>query len=1279
MILTAVVLLAFFTAASYSNVTVNPSSSSCSQSCGSVVNGTSIDQALGNISSGDYLRLLPGCHCVRTFSVVKDVTNVSLIGDDGGGGIVQIMCAPGLGLAFLNVTRLSFQRLTITGCGLNGSNAVSLNTAINTIVDLFIQLAEDINIALVIASCTNVVMDHVTIVNTTGLGLVGVNVAGESSFTNNVFSFNRDRQCSQKVFKGLSTSYTVGGGASFSYVDYNLDSPWSPVNLTIDNSTFSYNSYCGNEIGLEIYSPLINRLKNRNYTVASGGGLTLSLAQHAYSVDVSVRRSTFANNVATIGSGAYVLWYAGSSDSSIVFSDCAFTRNYHPYRIGGGGGIGLFKDVAIPPSGTSRNGTSSGSQRSNTMTVLRTNFTENTASGIYVQSLYMYSTLAASLSDQLVLDSCHFEGNSGLSGAAVYVIEKKGHGTQEGLTVTVRNCTFVGNTMNPTRDDVPSGSDAVLQAVAVSVTIADSKFLSNVGTAVGGSSSLIVLEGEVVFYNNSALTGGALHLLAATVLLVNNNSRVAFYNNSATISGGAIYTDYTFGQSKFESYYDCFLYLGVPELFCTLDFPCPDITAFNISIVFMYNKAPLGSVLYGSTLDICSWAVQLKQSLNVSLAEPIFQVMYARSIIFHLDQKPYAPEVFSTPAGILDVDNTSAVSSYMPGQRFTLAIRSADKLNQTIQTVVTSQNFDNFLPMLGDSGYWLTSARNRSSAAVTKVYGQRNVTMNVTVYSVDTFIQSAPITVTLTECLFGFVYTDNGGGDCQCSKATTSSMVMCDEDLKLFYVTNGWWIGPDRPGGAGLIYKRCLFDYCVVQNNDSSVTVLPHAIDAQCANNRRGLLCGGCQEGYSAVFGTNRCMKCSDNTLGLLVFFAAAGVGIIAVISFLHITVSDGYINVLLFYVSIVSSYEVHITGRLPGREVFIPIYLLNLDMGFETCFYDGMTQLDRVGLNLVFPIYLFILMILFIWLASHSFAVSQWLAKNSFTPSKFLATLITLSYNSITHSTFQILGFESVTVYGLDYGKSSVIYPWTIDPNVGYFSPLHTVLFVVSVVLLIIFVIPVPFLLILPSFTSRLIWRLKPLYDAFVSPLKDKFAFWIGLHFVLRIIYFIISSFSEPPTNLLLLGVGLVLAIFLSTAVQPYKYPVHNILDSFFLCNILLLALGALYFQSFTNTSETSKGELGFVLVVVGVAYIVTCFVLGKLILVRFPWLVTKLRLRAFCKKYDTEPLTPKVNLDPPTVVQETDTQNHSPKLEKRPQAIPIFAQLREPLLDGSGFIELQ
>ena len=1202
--------------------------------------------------------------------MVGDVSDVSLIGVVGE---VQITCAPGLGLAFLNVTRLSLQGLNITGCGLNGSNVATLNSAINTSVDLFIQLPEDINIAAVIAICTDVVVDHVTIVNTTGLGLVGVNVAGQSNFTNNVFSFNKGQQCfwlSPNVDQ--SRSYTVGGGASFIYVDFIDQSNRSAVNLNIDNNTFSYNSYCGLETYVQLNYQYFEIFRSLNYTIGSGGGLSLNLAQQRYALNINVQRSYFENNTATYGSAASIYWYAGLQDTHINFSDCNFTKNglakYNQSVLGSisyltQGGVIILKDIVVPSRPFPGSLVSP-----NTVMFLRTTFTSNSGSlgsGVMVTS--QYSAIPNNF-DTVVLDSCHFEGNIATAGPALYISENKHSGLQVGLVVTIQNCTFVNNTVDQSSITAPSGVYAVVQAAIMNLTIRDSSFLGNRGTAVGGIASLVTLEGAVEFNNNKALAGGALNLISSTTLLIKQNSAISFINNTATISGGAIYVDYSYGDGNMGFAYDCFLQFESIYVVCTLLYPCPDLTAANISMMFYNNKATLGGMLYGSTLDVCPWAAPLKQQLNLNAS--ILEVMYERKVIIQSDRSPNTPSVVSTPVSTLAIKSTS-FPSYMPGQRFNLELSSSDRLGQDVPTVVTAQALT---IKLGDSGFWLTSL----SSAGTKVYGQQNTTMNITLYTLDSYVQSNSVSVTLTECLFGFVFYNGTQDDCLCSNATVNSHVTCDPDLKVFTVTSGWWFGPG-PNEVGTVYHKCLLDYCQSQNSTNLVvTVQPQALDDQCANHHTGLLCGRCQDGYSAVFGTNRCMKCTNSHLGLLVFFAAAGIGIIAIISFLHISISEGYINGVLFYVSVVSSYEIHFTGHFSARWVFIPIYLLNLDMGFETCFYNGMTPLARAGLGLVFPAYLFILMVLFIWLASRSLRLSEWLANSNFTPSKLVATLIVLTYNSITQSCLQILGSVKLSVYQ-DDGSSIVIRPWATDPNVEYFSPLHTLLFVIAIILVIIFIIPVPILLILPSFTYRGLWRMKPLYDAFFCYYKDQYTFWLGARFILRIVIFVMSSFLQPPLNNLLLGICMALVIFLSSIVHPFKFIVQGALDSFFLANVLLLVTGSLYFQILTvYPLSAENAEMVFVLVVVGVAYVVICGVIVWHLILRFPMLRAVLPCKVKPKNghtpsfqgsdhgYGTVGGHVQYNFDDD---DELGTSTEGPKHMKSK-----FSEYREPLLEGNS-----
>lgn len=1260
-IVSVVVFLAYPVAILSLNVTISPSSS-CSQPCGSVVNGTSIDDALENIASGDYLQLLPGCHCVQRFRVIGGVTDISVVGVGKG---TLVTCATDLGVAFVNVTRLLLQGLTITGCGTKGLNALALNSAVNAVVDFFTQLTAKGSVAVVIAKSDDVTVDHVTIANNTGLGLLGVNVAGQSNFTNNVFSLNGELQCPGSSDLGGSV---VGGGASLVFVNYinanRINVSDGLVKLVIENCTFSNNSYCGNELGFESAAEFSETLRRRNYTIGSGGGLCLSLAQQGYAVAVGVHGSTFENNAAQIGSGSNVIWYAGSSDSSIVFSDCTFTGNGLPSQSIGGGGISVYKDISTPPSPAQSQSWIS----SKAITFLRTNFTRNTASvgaAVFVGSLYapMYDPTA-----QVLFESCRFEANSGEIGAAVFIVERKAQGTQKGLLATVRDCAFVSNKVNNEQSSIPIDSGAVLQLYSVTAQIVDSSFLSNDGTAFSAGSSVVIVQGQLEFTSNSALVGGAMRLSVLTSLVVQNHSLLTFTNNSAAISGGAIYVDYAIGQSGIGSKLDCFLYFGSSDQYCGYDISCPNIASSNISMVFLNNRAPKGSILYGSTLDTCFWAAPLKQSLNVT-SQPIIQSMYKLSIIFKMDQAPNTSATISTPTSTLtstlDAGGTSAaVRTYMPGQQFYLTVRSADRLNQTIGTMVSSRTVDAFTLKLGDSGYFLTSATGKAKADA-RVFGQPNVTTKITLYSLDSYVSSTPLAFTLTGCAFGFVYSAAEGGDCRCSNATAAANAICDDVLKVFNVTSGWWIGPTARAEEGLVYRSCLFDYCAVQDGAKFATVEPTYIAAQCAYSRSGLLCGACDSGYSAVFGTNRCLKCTNDYLALIVVFAAAGVAIIAIILLLRVTVSDGYVNGLLFYASVVSSYDGLLTARLKEREIFIPIFVLNLNTGYETCFFDGMTALDRAGLGFAFPLYLFALMLLFVWLASCSVRVSRWLARSSFTPSKLIATLITLSYNSITQSCFQILGFARVPVFQED-GSQSIVYAWRTDPNVEYFSPLHATLFSVSLLLLITFVIPVPTLLILPSLTSRaVVSKMKPLYDAFVGPLKDKFAFWIGLLFVLRILYFLISSFVDSPLNLLLLGVGFVIDIFFTATAQPYRSKVHNMLHNFFQCNILLLALGAIYTGTY---SDGTKSELAFVAVVLSSAYAVALVVLGKFLFLRFPCL--DVICKAVCRKRSLQNKETSYELAAKESQGEEDRRNHG--IEVTNEAV---VRLREPLMDDDGF----
>ena len=79
----------------------------------------------------------------------------------------------------------------------------------------------------------------------------------------------------------------------------------------------------------------------------------------------------------------------------------------------------------------------------------------------------------------------------------------------------------------------------------------------------------------------------------------------------------------------------------------------------------------------------------------------------------------------------------------------------------------------------------------------------------------------------------------------------------------------------------------------------------------------------------------------------------------------------------------------------------------LNLDFGFESCFYDGMDMYQNTWLQFLFPLYIWVLIVIVIVSSRFSSWVTRKLGTN---PVAVLATLVLLSYNKILHTVVFIL-----------------------------------------------------------------------------------------------------------------------------------------------------------------------------------------------------------------------------------------------------------------------------
>ena len=139
---------------------------------------------------------------------------------------------------------------------------------------------------------------------------------------------------------------------------------------------------------------------------------------------------------------------------------------------------------------------------------------------------------------------------------------------------------------------------------------------------------------------------------------------------------------------------------------------------------------------------------------------------------------------------------------------------------------------------------------------------------------------------------------------------------------------------------------KCPFDYCLPH---STYTNLSDNVDTQCQFSRYGVLCGQCQPGLSAVFGSSQCKNCPNVYFLIVTPIALVGAIVVCLLFFLNFTVTDGNINTFLLYVNIVS---LNIPTFFPNQDPSVAlthscISLANLDLGIETVFtMEWMTML---------------------------------------------------------------------------------------------------------------------------------------------------------------------------------------------------------------------------------------------------------------------------------------------------------------------------------------------
>ena len=775
------------------------------------------------------------------------------------------------------------------------------------------------------------------------------------------------------------------------------------------------------------------------------------------------------------------------------------------------------------------------------------------------------------------LISTTLDNNLGTIGSALYIATDEVLDTKK-LLILLYNLTFDSNGLMP--------NVAIKQSLAVTLGLLNSRninisnctFSNNRGSALGLVNAIVTFLGDNYFINNAGRKGGGINFIITSYIYLSSDAYLSFINNSADVRGGAINIDqpavyFTHGVSVALCFFQ-FLGTTTNETYC---------------FYFDNNTADeAGTAIYGGAVDSC-----LLADKGLYFVEPYLFL----NVSTFVNQPGYSV-ISSDPLNVCFCNDNNSPNcsirtmdlSAFPGQNIDFIMAVVGQLGSlTTGTIdISNNNSVNSYDVSTASCREISYNFKPQNINQTRTSGHTNATLSVTIQNSINFSKSALdiINIEILSCPNGFCLS-NSSLLCDCTHANEAvsrhiqSCNATNNSVTKQPEANLWLSGTSE---CTILYSSCPFDYCIIGITEILNLSRP---DEQCASNRAGDLCGTCSDSFSLMLGSNRCGECSNAYLALIIPFAMFGIALVILIVALNLTVTVGTINGLLFFANVIKIYQ----PLIPHFNTFIIlsqfISWINMDFGVETCFYNGMESCGKTGLQFVFTVYLWALVLLIIFLSQRFMKLARLIDKNAV---PVLCTLLLVSYTKLLRTIFSILAFDRIYRMSNTTDGHTLKHVWSVDGTIEYAHGCHLILFIIALLVLTFLVLPYTMLLLLfplwelcrskSTIGTTYYIKLKPFFDAYAGPYTDSFRFWPGMLLVVRIILAAVvatKAQNEEDTGVAPLGLLVGVVVILLTALRlkvVYKSPKLNGLDEFFLICLLITTV-AIYVSK--NPDESS------------------------------------------------------------------------------------------------------
>ena len=871
-------------------------------------------------------------------------------------------------------------------------------------------------------------------------------------------------------------------------------------------------------------------------------------------------------------------------------------------------------------------------------------------------TLYNVTIKDNSLSQPIMED---LEMNSG----AALTIYNYIHDLPDPMNYEINNCVFTNNV------DYQEKSEIVLLYGMHGIIIQNSTFSNNHGTSISIHDSKFSFVDFVKFQNNSGQSGGALALYSSILKITIMPAKVHFYNNHATKFGGAIFINNPSFDFVTNINRPCFYH-------CHVGF---NIDSFHIH--FENNSAKEGGDnIYGAQVGGRCMVNALdhnEKSIFTFVPNNSLSTVSSRatrvclcdsngtrpqctdkSKVFMTNMTAYPGETFSISAITVGADlGTTTGTVYAKIMRssngsITGRFGKSQHHDWEFESHQVSRN-DRCTPLKfrihSQSKYevlYLVST-NASYRREYEDYYYSNIDTAIEEYdtkdTVSTVLLTTPvfIKVTLKDCPPGFSRAgDSPYTYCDCYTELLGYKISCTLQDGVGRITREGhiWIGVDDENEM-MFNDRCRSEYC--NQESTSVTVAvdqgleDSGTDSQCVFNHAGVLCGGCQEGYSLSLGSTHCLDCFGSSAYVaVVALVLGGLILVGIVMLVGLTIENGGINGLIFYANIVWAYRAlifphsdadidHVLLKVIKYFFRVFIAILNLDVGFDLCFWDGMDAFWKSFLQFTFPVYIWVItgIAMVVVKCVPRYIHCQRCAKCNCAqrPLKVLVTLILMSYAKLIRTILGVFTVSILKIYSRSGTKVTKLV-WGLDGNVPYLRGKHVGLFVVALIALLTALIYTLYISI-EGLKHRIfkddkssncvlekcrncyrqkkcrkimdaINMPKSLYDAHFASFKKNHEYWLGLLLFVRAILLLIFSSTlgiSPVVNLPILILVITLLLLWMGWKEIYKKKSVWILQGLSLSNLIAISGGILYAE--LANKEQLKSIL--VCISVGIAFL--------------------------------------------------------------------------------------